>query len=160
MAKKRIQITLKKNILDMLVKEAIKENLSKSELLEKILDEHYNTDRNKLNEDIRKNLDLVMKPYIDRLARILAKTTKISYASEYLALKMYSYLTMNENDVRFLEESKEDAERSAYNALKNGAIETDIETLFNKEKIKENLRLWKEEYNNIAKENLENMVKE
>ncbi len=31
MAKKRIQITLKKNILDMLVKEAIKENLSKSE---------------------------------------------------------------------------------------------------------------------------------
>ena len=39
MAKKRIQITLKKNILDMLVKEAIKENLSKSELLEKILDE-------------------------------------------------------------------------------------------------------------------------
>lgn len=140
MAKKRIQITLKKNILDMLVKEAIKENLSKSELLEKILDEHYNTDRNKLNEDIRKNLDLVMKPYIDRLARILAKTTKISYASEYLALKMYSYLTMNENDVRFLEESKEDAERSAYNALKNGAIETDIETLFNKEKIKEKFR--------------------
>jgi len=55
MAKKRIQITLKKNILDMLVKEAIKENLSKSELLEKILDEHYNTDRNKLNEDIREN---------------------------------------------------------------------------------------------------------
>ena len=140
MAKKRIQITLKKNILDMLVKEAIKENLSKSELLEKILDEHYNTDRNKLNEDIRKNLDLVMKPYIDRLARILAKTTKISYASEYLALKMYSYLTMNENDVRFLEESKEDAERSAYKALKNGAIETDIETLFNKEKIKEEFR--------------------
>lgn len=140
MAKKRIQITLKKNILDMLVKEAIKENLSKSELLEKILDEHYNTDRNKLNEDIRKNLDLVMKPYIDRLARILAKTTKISYASEYLALKMYSYLTMNENDVRFLEESKEDAERSAYNALKNGAIETDIETLFNKEKIKKEFR--------------------
>lgn len=140
MAKKRIQITLKKNILDMLVKEAIKENLSKSELLEKILDEYYNTDRNKLNEDIRKNLDLVMKPYIDRLARILAKTTKISYASEYLALKMYSYLTMNENDVRFLEESKEDAERSAYNALKNGAIETDIETLFNKEKIKEEFR--------------------
>ena len=71
---------------------------------------------------------------------ILAKTTKISYASEYLALKMYSYLTMNENDVRFLEESKEDAERSAYNALKNGAIETDIETLFNKEKIKEEFR--------------------
>ena len=140
MAKKRIQITLKKNILDMLVKEAIKENLSKSELLEKILDEHYNTDRNKLNEDIRENLDLIMKPYIDRLARILAKTTKISYASEYLALKMYSYLTMNENDVRFLEESKEDAERSAYNALKNGAIETDIETLFNKEKIKEEFR--------------------
>lgn len=140
MAKKRIQITLKKNILDMLVKEAIKENLSKSELLEKILDEHYNTDRNKLNEDIRENLDLVMKPYIDRLARILAKTTKISYASEYLALKMYSYLTMNENDVRFLEESKEDAERSAYNALKNGAIETDIEILFNKEKIKEEFR--------------------
>ena len=140
MAKKRIQITLKKNILDMLVKEAIKENLSKSELLEKILDEYYNTDRNKLNEDIRENLDLVMKPYIDRLARILAKTTKISYASEYLALKMYSYLTMNENDVRFLEESKEDAERSAYNALKNGAIETDIETLFNKEKIKEEFR--------------------
>ena len=35
MAKKRIQITLKKNILDMLVKEAIKENLSKSELLKK-----------------------------------------------------------------------------------------------------------------------------
>jgi len=140
MAKKRIQITLKKNILDMLVKEAIKENLSKSELLEKILDEYYNTDRNKLNEDIRENLDLVMKPYIDRLARILAKTTKISYASEYLALKMYSYLTMNENDVRFLEESKEDAERSAYNALKNGAIETDIEILFNKEKIKEEFR--------------------
>lgn len=140
MAKKRIQITLKKNILDMLVKEAIKENLSKSELLEKILDEYYNTDRNKLNEDIRENLDLIMKPYIDRLARILAKTTKISYASEYLALKMYSYLTMNENDVRFLEESKEDAERSAYNALKNGAIETDIETLFNKEKIKEEFR--------------------
>ena len=140
MAKKRIQITLKKNILDMLVKETIKENLSKSELLEKILDEYYNTDRNKLNEDIRENLDLVMKPYIDRLARILAKTTKISYASEYLALKMYSYLTMNENDVRFLEESKEDAERSAYNALKNGAIETDIETLFNKEKIKEEFR--------------------
>ena len=140
MAKKRIQITLKKNILDMLVKEAIKENLSKSELLEKILDEYYNTDRNKLNEDIRENLDLVMKPYIDRLARILAKTTKISYASEYLALKMYSYLTMNENDVRFLEESKEDAERNAYNALKNGAIETDIETLFNKEKIKEEFR--------------------
>ena len=140
MAKKRIQITLKKNILDMLVKEAIKENLSKSELLEKILDEYYNTDRNKLNEDIRENLDLVMKPYVDRLARILAKTTKISYASEYLALKMYSYLTMNENDVRFLEESKEDAERSAYNALKNGAIETDIEILFNKEKIKEEFR--------------------
>lgn len=140
MAKKRIQITLKKNILDMLVKEAIKENLSKSELLEKILDEHYNTDRNKLNEDIRENLDLVMKPYIDRMARILAKTTKISYASEYLSLKMYSYLTMNENDVRFLEEAKEDAERSAYNALKNGAIETDIETLFNKEKIKEEFR--------------------
>ena len=140
MAKKRIQITLKKNILDMLVKEAIKENLSKSELLEKILDEYYNTDRNKLNEDIRENLDLVMKPYIDRLARILAKTTKISYASEYLALKMYSYLTMNENDVRFLEESKEDAERNAYNALKNGAIETDIEILFNKEKIKEEFR--------------------
>ena len=87
MAKKRIQITLKKNILDMLVKEAIKENLSKSELLEKILDEHYNTDRNKLNEDIRENLDLVMKPYIDRLARILAKTTKI-LRSFYL----YSYL--------------------------------------------------------------------
>ena len=52
----------------------------------------------------------------------------------------FQTLTMNENDVRFLEESKEDAERSAYNALKNGAIETDIETLFNKEKIKEEFR--------------------
>ena len=35
-----------------------------------------------------------------------------------------------------------------------------INILNNKEKIKENLRLWKQEYNNIAKENLENMVKE
>ncbi len=41
-----------------------------------------------------------MKPYVDRLVQF-SQTTKISYASEYLALKMYSYLTMNENDVRF-----------------------------------------------------------
>ena len=138
--KKKLCISLNNKTASLLEKEAIKENLAKSQLIERILNEHYNTDRNKLNEDIRENLDLVMKPYVDRLARILSKTTKISYASEYLALKMYSYLTMNENDVRFLEESKEDAERSAYNALKNGAIETDIETLFNKEKIKEEFR--------------------
>ena len=32
--------------------------------------------------------------------------------------------------------------------------------LNNKEKIKENLKIWKEKYNNIAKENLQKMVKE
>ena len=32
--------------------------------------------------------------------------------------------------------------------------------LDNKEKIKENLKIWKEKYNNIAKENLQKMVKE
>ena len=32
--------------------------------------------------------------------------------------------------------------------------------LNNKEKIKENLRLWKKEYDIIAKENIEKMVKE
>ena len=48
------------------------------------------------------------------------------------------------------------------NAEDNPDINKEIITniLKNKEKIKENLRLWKEEYNNIAKENLENMVKE
>ena len=48
------------------------------------------------------------------------------------------------------------------NAEDNPDINKEIITniLNDKEKIKENLRLWKQEYNNIAKENLENMVKE
>ena len=48
------------------------------------------------------------------------------------------------------------------NAEDNPDINKDIieNILRNKEKIKENLRLWKKEYDIIAKENLENMVKE
>ena len=41
--------------------------------------------------------------------------------------------------------------------MNKGIIEN---ILNNKEKIKENLKIWKEKYNNIAKENLQKMVKE
>ena len=50
----------------------------------------------------------------------------------------------------------------AVNAEDNPDINKDIikNIINNKEKIKESLGTWKEKYNNIAKENLENMVKE
>ena len=41
--------------------------------------------------------------------------------------------------------------------MNKGIIENILD---NKEKIKENLKIWKEKYNNIAKENLQKMVKE
>ena len=53
--KKKLCISLNNKTASLLEKEAIKENLAKSQLIERILNEHYNTDRNKLNKDIREN---------------------------------------------------------------------------------------------------------
>lgn len=103
---------------------------TRSYYIEEALRNYLSTDKDKLTQKIKQEIDDVLKQYGERLARILAKIGKSTYANQYLALLMYAYMCNSEDDKLFLLNSREEAEKQGYKALTDKQIVRDVDSLF------------------------------
>mgnify|MGYP003287129288 CR=1 FL=1 len=136
--RKKISITVDKE-LDLAVQKYVamsNSKITKSYCYEQAIKMFLNKDDEVLSKAIVDTIKNSIKMFEDRYCRILAKNCKTTYSLEYLVLNMFAYLCNSENDTKFLLENKEEANKRAYQTLKDGLIERDIDTLFPEEEMK------------------------
>lgn len=136
--RKRISITVDES-LDNAVQKYVamsETKITRSYCYEQAIKIFLNKDDDVLSKAIVDTIKNSIKMFEDRYCRILAKNCKTTYSLEYLVLNMFAYLCNSENDTKFLLENKEEANRRAYQTLKDGLIERDIDTLFPGEEMK------------------------
>lgn len=141
MHKTKLSITIDPTINEMLEKKIAsdrRKGTSKSYYIGEALRNYFDDNRAELPKQIEKCINNSIKTFEDRYCRILAKDTKTNYSNQYLLLYMLAYMCSSEEDIKFIMNLRKEAEKQGYLALKNNAIERDIDILFPKEEL-ENL---------------------
>lgn len=131
--KKKICITIDDELNDLINNAIINKKYqgSKSKFFEDAVKVYLGTNKDKLPKQVEDVINHALKNNTERIARLLAKNSKSSYASLFLVLKMFAYMCNSEEDEMFLLTSKKEAEKRAYQAVRQDLdIETDIEKLF------------------------------
>lgn len=131
--KKKICITIDDELNNSINKAVINKKYSgsKSKFFEDAAKVYLGTDKDKLPKQVEDVINHALKNNTERIARLLAKDSKASYASLFLVLKMFAYMCNSEDDEMFLLTSKKEAEKRAYQAVRQDLdIETDVEKLF------------------------------
>jgi len=136
--KKKISITLDPALYESLILYCSEKRKSKSKIIEEALENFLDSNTDKLSYQIKNVLETQIKKHDDRTSRIQAKTAKVAYSNQYLLLKMLAYICNSEEDLQYLLQTREDAEKQAYLTLKNGYLERDVETLFSNKELIDN----------------------
>lgn len=135
---KRITVTVKTKTYDELAKYSANVNRSRSDIADEFIQEGLKLKSTKDNIDFVTNeidrcLEVKLKRFEDRLCRILAKDTKGNLANLYLLSEVLHYLYGKDDDTRtWLKNKLEVANKKAYQVLKSGYLERDINILFDK----------------------------
>lgn len=137
MHKDKLSISIDPNLNEMLEKKIAadkRRGTSKSYYIEEALRKYFDN-TTELPKQIEKCINNAIKTFEDRYCRILAKDTKTNYSNQYLLLYMLAYMCSSEEDIKFIMDLRKEAEKQGYLALKNNAIERDIDILFPQEEI-------------------------
>lgn len=140
--KKKICITIDSNLNDLVNKMIFDKKYkgSKSKFIEDAIKTYIGTDQEKLSKQIREAINESIKSQSDRVSRLLAKNAKESYASLFIALKMYAYMCNSEEDEMFIVTARTEAEKQAYQAVRQDfGLENDLETLFPMDKMMDDI---------------------
>lgn len=137
MKKKRITITIDPELDNRLKNKMMAEKYTKSKsyYIEEAIRNYVDDYKAELPKQIEKCINNSIKTFEDRYCRILAKDTKTNYSNQYLLLYMLAYMCSSEEDIKFIMNLRKEAEKQGYLALKNNAIERDIDVLFPEEEI-------------------------
>lgn len=137
MQRRKITISIDPELDEILKKRIMADGYkkSKSYYIEEAIRNYIDDNKSELPKQIEQCISNSIKTFEDRYCRILAKNTKTNFAIEYLLLNMLAYMCNSEEDTNFLMELRKESEKQGYMALKNNAIERDIDVLFPKEEL-------------------------
>lgn len=133
---RRVTATVKKGTYDNLQKYVAKnENVTKSSIINESLEQFFSIkggedEINIISKNIRESLEDVLKPFEDRVCKLLAKLTKGTFTNLYLILSMLDDLSETDNARARIKQIYEDANKKAYYVLKSGYINRDVLELF------------------------------
>lgn len=137
----KVSSTIKTSTAKALVKYCAKNNKTKSSIINQALEEFFKIEGTKDNidfitEQIDKTIETRLKDFEDRNCRIMAKLTKSSLAGLYVNISVLEMLCDTKESKQLIKEYYEEANKKAYQVLKDGYLERDILSLFPKIKEK------------------------
>lgn len=132
----RVSATVKKSTYETLEKYVAKHsNKTKSSVVNEALEQYMaiksgEDEINIINKNVRESLEDVLKPFETRVCKLLAKLAKGNFTNLYLILALLEELSASDRARDGVKEKYEDANKKAYQVLKNGYINRDVLELF------------------------------
>ena len=81
-----------------------------------------------IENTIRKELN----PEMERIIKLLAKSTKVGYSSMFLLGQFLAYVFNTDDETDFLKNAISNSEKIGYKAVKNYSLDSDIEKMYPK----------------------------
>lgn len=132
----RVSATIKKSTYENLNKYVAKsDRASKSSVINEALEQYFcikgGVDEiNIISKSIRENLEDTIKPFENRICKLIAKLTKGNFTNLYLLLAMLEELSATPKARDNIKAKYEEANKQAYYVLKDGNIGIDVLALF------------------------------
>lgn len=124
-------IYVSNDIGDNIKKYCAKNNMTQNQVVNRALEkffsvQSYNDNLTLLTEIVESRIDKILKPKMERLISLEAKSSKASFSSMFLLAQVLSYI-FNENDeTEFMKECLAKANELGYKAVKNYSLKDDI----------------------------------
>lgn len=104
-----------------------------NECIKSFLKIHANKDELSITTTIIENtIRKELKPEMERIIKLLAKSTKSGYGSIFILGQVLAYMFNTDDEKEFLKNVIEKSEAMGYKAVKNYSLKEDIEKMFPK----------------------------